>query len=329
MSSTLAAQMYDSSGLGSTVTNMVIALNIGDNIPDTKLLDCTCNSRGYRAAARPAWGSRAGARDWTPPLPPAGCWPLAAPHWGQDPAADTWHHHDQDILMSSSLIPDVVEDKVRKRCRVRNLLVGQGQTRGGREEAGPEPEEAEERLDRLLDGLWVLIENLQRLCEVRRLWRTRLGHLGRPPVFWPVWLKQQRRGWVLRQSRFTRSLSSLILWMWMRYWPPTSETLELSRELSHFSISRFICIFRLKESPLFLWFCAPAMSLSEWVLPLRLSILSMAPLLSRWLWWHSSLSMYLARGKLEGGRNWLWQKIEVSNLGWREQNTDHASCIIQ
>ena len=80
--------------------------------------------------------------------------------------------------MPSSLIPDVVEDKVRKGCRVRNLLVGQRQTRGGREEARPEPEEAEERLDRLLDGLWVLIENLQRLGEVRRLWRTRLGHLG-------------------------------------------------------------------------------------------------------------------------------------------------------
>ena len=30
MSSTLAAQMYDSSGLGSTVTNIVIALNMDD-----------------------------------------------------------------------------------------------------------------------------------------------------------------------------------------------------------------------------------------------------------------------------------------------------------
>ena len=44
------------------------------------------------------------------------------------------------IIVSSSshnlhLLPDVVKDKVRKGCCVRNLLVGQGETRGGREEA--------------------------------------------------------------------------------------------------------------------------------------------------------------------------------------------------
>ena len=44
------------------------------------------------------------------------------------------------IIVSSSshnhhLLPDVVKDKVRKGCGVRDLLVGQGETRRGREEA--------------------------------------------------------------------------------------------------------------------------------------------------------------------------------------------------
>ena len=67
--------------------------------------------------------------------------------------------------------------------------MGQGETRGGREEAGPEPEEAQEGLDWLLDGLRVFVEDLQRLGEVGGLLRTRLWQLGRLPlVLWPVWL---------------------------------------------------------------------------------------------------------------------------------------------
>ena len=96
--------------------------------------------------------------------------------------------------MSSSLIPDVVEDKVRKRCRVRNLLVGQGQTCGGREEARPEPEEAEERFDSFLRhrvrarvGAEIIISLTGRLCLLT----------GRGKFSWVIFSSQrlqQKRG---------------------------------------------------------------------------------------------------------------------------------------
>ena len=80
---------------------------------------------------------------------------------------------------------------------VSHLLVGERKTGCGGKEPGPEPEEAEEGLDGLLDDLRVLRRHLE-----RRGGGVRVRVRGRQPRRADLLLgglQQQRRGGVLRE----------------------------------------------------------------------------------------------------------------------------------
>ena len=57
---------------------------------------------------------------------------------------------DLTKVQTPALVVDIVQQSVGKWSRVGDFLVSQGQTGGGGEEAGPEPEEAEQGFDSLL-----------------------------------------------------------------------------------------------------------------------------------------------------------------------------------